>query len=254
MLLTRVIPVLLLDNDALVKTEKYKKPSYLGDPLNAVTIFNEKEVDEIVVLDITATTQSREPNFELIADIASQAFMPFAYGGGITTLEQIRKLFNLGVEKVILNSINYTSLNLITEAAKIYGSQSIVGVIDVKKNIFGKADVYSHSATKAHKIDPIDWAKKLQAAGAGELIINSVDRESSYKGYDLELLKKITDVVDIPVVANGGAGNIEHFGEAKKQSNVSAVAAGSMFVFHGKHKAVLITYPSIDKLERIFGE
>ena len=254
MLLTRVIPVLLLDNDALVKTSKYKNSQYLGDPINAVTIFNEKEVDEIVVLDITATTEQREPNFGLIADIASQAFMPFAYGGGIRTLEHIKLLFNLGVEKVILNSINFESTSLIREAVSIYGAQSIVGVIDVKKNIFGKKDVYAESASKPQKIDPITWALQLQQAGVGELLVNMVDRESSYKGYDLDLLKEITDKIDVPIIANGGAGILSHFRDAKLIANVSAVAAGSMFVFHGKHKAVLITYPSVNDLETIFGE
>lgn len=254
MLLTRVIPILLLDGDALVKTHRFKSPRYLGDPINAVTIFNEKEVDEIVLLDISATNEAREPNFDLIADIASQAFMPFSYGGGITSMEHIRRLFSIGVEKVVLNGINFHSFDLIREAARVYGRQSIVGAIDINKTLFGKYVVCSNSAKTKHSASPVEWAQSLEAAGVGELIITSVDRESTFEGYDVAMMKQVADAVGIPVVANGGAAELKHFEEVKREAKISAVAAGSMFVYHGKHRAVLITYPSVSDLENVFGE
>lgn len=254
MLLTRVIPVLLLDHDSLVKTKCFKDPRYLGDPLNAVTILNEKEVDELVLLDISATRDGREPDYNLLAGIVSQAFMPFAFGGGISRFDQIERLFHIGVEKVVVNSHNFESLSLVAKASEVYGSQSIVGALDVKKSIFGKYNVYSHSGKRREKKDPVEWAKELEAAGIGELLVTCIDRESSYMGYDLALMQAIVEAVNIPVVANGGAGCVNHFAEVKKKSGVAAVAAGSLFVYHGRHKAVLITYPSVTTLQSIFEE
>jgi cyclase len=251
MLKTRVIPCLLLRNGGLVKTFQFDKPKYVGDPINAVRIFNEKEVDEIVILDITATPEKREPNFELIKDLASQAFMPLAYGGGITTIQQIEKLFSIGIEKVVLDTIVSTNPNLIKQASDIAGSSSVVVCMDVKSKLFGKPTVFNHAGKVDTKQDPIQFAQKMQELGAGELIFNSIDRDGMQKGYDLPMIEKIAKAIDIPLVALGGAATLEDFRKAVDHG-ASAVAAGSMFVFHGKHKAVLITYPEYKKLESLF--
>lgn len=251
MLLTRIIPALLIEDECLVKTKKFKSPRYLGDPINAVTIFNEKEVDEILILDIGASKSG--PNFRMIESIASQAFMPLAYGGGIKSLDDVKRLFRIGLEKVVINTFNFESLDLISEASRIFGSQSIVGNIDVKKTIFGKKTVYCASKKRNMKIDPVQWAIELEKAGAGELILTNVDRESTFEGYDLELIKSISESVSIPVVANGGAQTINDFKKAT-DSGATAVAAGSMFVYQGKHNAVLITYPNIKDLEILFNK
>jgi len=248
MLNIRVIPVLLLRNNGLVKGVQYRNHKYVGDPINAVKIFNEKEVDELVFLDISATLNKKGPNFELIKDIASEAFMPFAYGGGITELKDIEKLFNIGVEKVILNSIAYKNPEIISEAAKIYGNQSIVVSIDIKKTAFNQQRIFTHNGSKRIKVNLVDYIKNAEQLGAGELIINSIDRDGTMNGYDIELIKKISELVSIPVVACGGAGNMNDFKLAVKQANASAVAAGSMFVFNGPHRAVLISYPNYDDL------
>ncbi len=251
MLKTRVIPCLLLRNGGLVKTFQFDKPKYVGDPINAVRIFNEKEVDEIVILDITATPEKREPNFELIKDLASQAFMPLAYGGGITTIQQIEKLFSIGIEKVVLDTIVSTNPNLIKQASDIAGSSSVVVCMDVKSKLFGKPTVFNHAGKVDTKQDPIQFAQKIQELGAGELIFNSIDRDGMQKGYDLPMIEKIAKAIDIPLVALGGAATLDDFRKAVDHG-ASAVAAGSMFVFHGKHKAVLITYPEYKKLESLF--
>jgi len=251
MLKTRVIPCLLLRNGGLVKTFQFDKPKYVGDPINAVRIFNEKEVDEIVILDITATPEKREPNFELIKDLASQAFMPLAYGGGITTIQQIEKLFSIGIEKVVLDTIVSTNPNLIKQASDIAGSSSVVVCMDVKSKLFGKPTVFNHAGKVDTKQDPVQFAQKMQELGAGELIFNSIDRDGMQKGYDLAMIEKIAKAIDIPLVALGGAATLDDFRKAVDHG-ASAVAAGSMFVFHGKHKAVLITYPEYKKLESLF--
>jgi len=254
MLRTRVIPVLLLQQGGLVKGQQFKNHKYVGDPINAVKIFNEKEVDELIFLDISATSENREPDYDLIADIASEAFMPFGYGGGITSVHQIEKLFSIGVEKVIINTSAFNNPNLITEAARISGSQSIVVSIDVKKSLFGSYEVFVNNAQIKTKYDPVVYAKKMQNLGAGELILSSIDREGTAKGYDLNLIDKIADSVNIPVVALGGAGSLQDLADAKNQTSVSGLAAGNMFVFHGKHKAVLITYPKYSELEKLFSQ
>lgn len=251
MLKTRVIPCLLLRNSGLVKTFQFDNPKYVGDPINAVRIFNEKEVDEIVILDISATPEKREPNFELIKDLASQAFMPLAYGGGITNIYQIEKLFSIGIEKVVLNTIVGTNPNLIKQTVDIVGSSSVVVCMDVKSKMFGKPSVFNNSGKVDTKYDPIQFAQKIQDLGAGELIFNSIDRDGMQKGYDLSMIEKISQAIDIPLVALGGAATLEDFRKAVDHG-ASAVAAGSMFVFHGKHKAVLITYPEYKKLESLF--
>ncbi len=254
MLQTRVIPVLLLQNKGLVKTVKFKNPKYVGDPLNAIKIFNEKEVDELIFLDIDASKKGCEPDYELIKDFASECFMPVCYGGGITHIDQIKKIFTLGIEKV---SLNHTALNnneLIRKAVDIYGSQSIVITVDIKKSLMGKYQIYDHVKKKSLKTPFLEYIKHIEDLGAGELLVNNVDLDGTQKGYDIDLLKQVVNYVKIPVIACGGAGKLEDFNTAKKEANVSAVAAGSFFVFQGKHRAVLITYPKYQELEELFGE
>lgn len=245
----RIIPTLTLDNEKLVKTVQFKKPNYIGDPINAVKIFNEKEVDEVVLLDITATKQNREPNYRKIEEIASEAFMPFAYGGGVKNLQQIEKLFKLGIEKVVLNSILDKNINLITEAAKIFGTQSIVASVDVNKNIFGKQAAYTTSGSQKIKTPLLEYIKQLEEKGAGELFINSIDRDGTYTGYDTATLSLISSQVTIPIVACGGSRNTNDILLAI-QAGASAVAAGSMFVYQGAQKGILINYPSQEKLHK----
>lgn len=246
---SRVIPCLLLKGHGLVKTRKFKDPVYVGDPINAVRIFNEKEVDELVVLDIEASLQKREPNFELIAEIAGECFIPLCYGGGVTSYEQIKRLIRGGVEKVAINTAATKSLDIISEAAAAYGSQAVVGAIDVRRNFFGKAYVVAAGATIDTKLSPVEHAVRLAKAGAGEIFLNSVDRDGTFSGYDLDLIRSVTAAVTVPVVVCGGAGKYSDFTEAIKQGGASAVAAGSLFVFHGKHRAVLINYPSPSEIQ-----
>ncbi len=253
MLKTRVIPTLLLRNAGLVKGVQFKDHKYVGDPINAVRIFNEKEVDEIVFLDIGATPDYREPNYDLIKDISSESFMPFAYGGGIKNIKQIERLFNLGVEKVIINSAAFYTPSLLQEASSLAGNQSIVVSIDVKTKWLGGYEVYVKNGTERTGKNPVDYAKEVQDLGAGELILTSIDREGTGKGLDLNLIESVVAAVDIPVVAHGGAANLEHLRAAVCLAHASAVAAGSLFTFHGKYKAVLLTYPSHTEIEQIFG-
>lgn len=246
----RLIPVLLLKGKGLVKTSKFKNPVYIGDPINAVRIFNEKEVDELVLCDIDASILQREPNYPWIKDIVSESFMPVGYGGGIRNMEQIRKIFDLGVEKVILNSAAF-DFKLISQAAAIYGNQSIVGCIDAKKSFFGTYIVYSKSGSIKHNTTPDEFAKQLVSAGVGEIIIQSIDNEGSMNGFDLDLTQSITSVVNVPVVASGGAGNMQHISDVLDKGKASSVAAGSFFVFKGKHKAVLINYPKQEEIKAL---
>ena len=240
---TRVIPTLLLRGQGLVKTAKFKDPKYVGDPINAVRIFNEKEVDELVFLDISATNEGRPPDFELLSDIASEAFMPMSYGGGISTLAHVRRIFQLGFEKVIISSAAYKNPKLILEAAAIYGSQSIVGCVDVRKTMLGRYELCSSSARVKEKVSLPDHLATLIQNGVGEIFVNSVDRDGTMAGYDLKLIREVSEAVTVPVIACGGAGSIEHLVQAVQEGNASAVAAGSLFVFMGPHRAVLINYP-----------
>jgi imidazole glycerol-phosphate synthase subunit HisF len=244
----RVIPCLLLRGHGLVKTRRFKDPVYVGDPVNAVRIFSEKEVDELVVLDIDASREGREPNYELIAEIAGECFMPLAYGGGIRTLDQVRTLIRSGVEKVVVNSAALESTEVLTAAANVFGSQAVVVGIDVRKTLLGGYKVVGKSATVEAAVKLEDHVRRVVAAGAGEILLNSVDRDGTMSGYDLDLIRAVTRSVDVPVVACGGAGTVEHLRQAVHDANASAVSAGSMFVFHGKHRAVLINYPSNIKI------
>ena len=239
----RVIPCLLLRGHGLVKTRQFKDPVYVGDPVNAVRIFSEKEVDELVVLDIDASREGREPNYELIAEIAGECFMPVAYGGGINTLAQVRKVIRSGIEKVVINSAAVISTDVIREAAAVFGSQAVVGAIDVRRTLLGGYRVFAKSGTRETKLRPEEHAAALVEAGAGEIFLNNIDNDGQMQGYDLTLIKRVSSRVNVPVVACGGAGTIGHLNQALSEGGASAVAAGSMFVFQGKHRAVLINYP-----------
>ena len=249
MLNTRVIPCLLLKGNGLVKTVQFKNPFYIGDPINTIKIFNDKEVDELVFLDITATQEKRGPNFKLLSEISTECFMPLGYGGGITSLGEIEKLFNLGIEKIILNSAAFHNEKLISEAVHVFGSQSIIASMDVKKAWLSKKQtVFVNSGNVNTKISPLEYAKKMEEAGVGEIILNSIDKDGTMGGYDLHLIRTVSSELKIPVVALGGAGGLYDLGKAKK-AGAAAVAAGSMFVFQKAHRAVLITYPSSTELK-----
>ena len=243
MLKNRVIPCLLLRNRGLVKTIKFRKPAYIGDPVNTVRIFNEKEVDELIVLDITATVEDKKPPFKIIEEIAGECFMPFTYGGGITCVEDARTILGLGVEKTVINSQAVEHPIFISQLAERFGSQSVVVSIDVKKKMFGKYEVFSHGGRQATGLDPVEWAVLAEKMGAGEILLTSINRDGTMDGYDIELIKNVSRMVSVPVIACGGAGTVEDFEQAVRDGGASAVAAGSMVVYQGKNRAVLINFP-----------
>jgi cyclase len=242
--IARIIPCLLLSDRRLVKTVRFSDPLYIGDPVNAVKIFNEKEVDELVVLDISASRQGRQPDFALIEEMAGEAFMPVTYGGGIRAFDDVRQLIRCGVEKIAVNEAATMSTDLIRDVVSTFGRQAVVGVVDVKRNFFGAYRATFRSGTRNVRAGLIDHVLRLQEAGIGELLVNDVDRDGTQLGYDMQLFRKIVDAVDIPVVACGGARSLENLREVVLECGVDGAAAGSLFVFHGKHRAVLITYPS----------
>lgn len=246
----RVIPLLLLRGAGLVKGVKFQKHRYVGDPINAVKIFNDKEVDELMFLDISAR-ESGEINFELLGDICSEAFMPFSYGGGITSCHQIENLFRLGVEKVVLNSELFVNPQLVREAVAVAGSQSIVACVDVRKSLFGKYEIYANNGRVAIKTSIYDHLQFLVDSGVGEVVIQSIDLEGTGKGLDVRLIDEVSKLINIPVVASGGMSDLMELEEVLRSTSISAVAVGSLFIFHGKHKAVLITYPNRDELMMI---
>ncbi len=248
MLRTRVIPVLLLQDGGLVKTIKFKDSKYVGDPINAVKIFNEKEVDELILLNISRSRWNTKMDFTLLADIASEAFMPLGFGGGVRSMEDIYKLFHSGFEKVILNTEAWHHPEFIKTAVHEAGGQSIVASIDVRKNVFGKYQVFINSGKTGTGMQPVEFAGKMEDLGVGEILIHSIDRDGTQSGYDAALIHSVASAVDIPVVACGGARGIDDFIIAI-QAGASAVAAGSFFVFYGKHRAVLISYPEYSALE-----
>jgi cyclase len=248
----RVIPTLLIQQGGLVKSIRFKDHKYVGDPINAVRIFNEKEVDEIVILDISATTERRGPDVPAIREIASEAFMPLGYGGGITRLAEIKELIAGGVEKVILNTVAFKNPALIKDGANYVGSQSIVASMDVKKTFWGKYRVFVENGTLDTGLDPVEYARRMMNHGAGELIVNSIEKDGTFSGYDLPLITAVSAAVDIPVVVSGGAATVEDFVSAVA-AGASAVSAGSMFVFQRPHRAVLISYPTQKELkEKLF--
>ncbi|MCU0461708.1 MAG: AglZ/HisF2 family acetamidino modification protein [Bacteroidales bacterium] len=248
----RIIPCLLLRNNGLVKTIRFKESVYIGDPINAVRIFNEKEVDELVFLDIDATREKREPSVNLIRKIAEECFMPFSYGGGICTLQQIEEIIKSGAEKIIINTQAFIRNKFINEAAVRFGSSTIVVSIDVKKKLIGGQTVYINGGRQNTGKDPVEFAKEMEGEGAGEIFINSIDRDGTMEGYDIELIRSVSEAVSIPVIACGGAGSTHDLKMVIKEGGASAAAAGSLFVFHGKRRAVLITYPSYNEISELF--
>lgn len=241
----RVIPVLLLMGGGLLhKTVRFGKPKYVGDPRIAVKIFNDKGADEIVLLDARATLESRAPDYRLIEEIAGECFMPLAYGGGVRDVESAQTLFNLGVEKVIVNSAAVADPALVTAMSGRFGSQSVVGAIDVKRDWLDRPRVVTHSATRRAGHDVVAWARRLEELGAGEILLNSVDRDGTFQGYDIPLIRQVAHGVGVPVVACGGASRIEDCVRAVQEGGASAAAAGSIFVFQGVHRAVLINFPT----------
>lgn len=244
MLHPRIIPCLLVKDKGLVKTVKFKEPKYVGDPINAVRIFNEKESDELMVIDIDASVQNREPDYQMIENIAAECRMPLCYGGGIKTIDQAQRIFNLGVEKIAISSAVITNINLVTEIAEQVGNQSVVVVLDVKKKMFGGYNVYIENGTKKTNIDLLKFIQELQNAGIGELVINSIDRDGGMEGFDLNLINTIKPLISVPLTMLGGAGSLQDISHLIKEYGIIGISAGSLFVFKGKYRAVLISYPS----------
>lgn len=251
MLRTRVIPCLLLRNESLVKTARFGKFDYIGDPSNTCRIFNELEVDELTFLDIIASKQGREPNYKVLADIANECFMPVSYGGGISSVFIAAHVLKLGFEKIVLNTHSLINPTLITEVSRAFGSQSVIVSIDVKTTFWGNQHCRGRSGTVDSKRHPVDWAKEVQQRGAGEILLTSIDREGTWKGFDVELIRQVADAVTIPVIAHGGAGNLQHIGEAVKTGHASAVALGSMVVYQKQGMGVLVNFPDEKHLKEV---
>jgi len=246
---TRVIPALLIHNGGIYKTSRFKNPVYIGDPLNAIRLFNDLGVDEICILDIDASKKNIKPNYSAIEEMASEAFMPFSYGGGIKTIDEANTLLQLGIEKIVLNYAVLHSHKLTNQCAEQFGSQSVVVSINYKKKIFSGNLCYDYVKKKTLEINVSNAALDAQKSGAGEVIINSVDRDGLMCGLDLETIKEVTDVISLPLVACGGAGSVEQI-QAAIEAGASAVAAGSMFIFHGKQRGILISYPKEAELNK----
>lgn len=245
MLYPRIIPCLLVHKNGLVKTTKFKDPKYVGDPINAVKIFNEKEVDELIVIDIDASAKGREPDYKMIQNLALECRMPLCYGGGIKTVEQAQRIFSLGVEKIAVSSLAIENPLMISAISERVGNQSVVVVLDAKKKVLSsKYELYIHNGTKSTGIDPVTFAVEMQKMGAGEIVINSIDQDGLMKGYDFNLINKIREVITIPLTVLGGAGSIDDIGNVIQENGIIGVAAGSFFVFKGKYRAVLINYPT----------
>ena len=240
----RIIPVLLLINEGLYKTVKFSKPSYVGDPINAVKIFNEKEADELVILDITASKEKRGPNFSKIAEIAGEAFMPMGYGGGIQTFDDAKRVFDAGYEKIVINTAAVQKPGLIQEISSVYGTQSVVVSIDVKLNWLGKYEVYMKGGSRKIPLSPEQASKQAEQNGAGEIFINAIHKDGTWEGFDIKLIQKVSNAVSIPVIACGGASSMNDFKDAVTEGGASAVAAGSLFVYQKKGMGVLISFPS----------
>lgn len=247
----RVIPILLLKNLGLVKSVKFKKYNYIGDPINAVKIFNDLKTDELVFLDITANRENRKISLDFVRNVGAEANMPFGVGGGIKTVNDIREIINAGAEKVILNTYAFERPDFVKEAVNEFGSSTIVVSIDVKKTIFGGKKVFVKSGKQKTKYSPIEYALMIEQLGAGEIIINSIDQDGTMEGFDIDLIREISESVTIPVVAAGGAGTTDDLSDAVNNGNATAVAAGSMFVYHGPRRAVLINYPTKEELLRL---
>jgi cyclase len=250
----RLIPVLLLQNKGLVKSVRFKDYRYIGDPINAVRIFNDLKADELVFIDILATKEKRTISVDFVKNVGEEANMPFSAGGGIRTLEDIRKILEAGAEKVILNTIAGENPGFIKEAADAFGSSTITVCIDVKKDLFGKEKVLIKAGTKSISLSPDIFAQLVEKSGAGEIIIQSIDMDGTMTGYDINLIRRIAEAVTIPVVALGGAGSMDHMSELNNQVSLNGLAAGSMFVYHGERRAVLVNYPGKEKILKIFNQ
>ncbi|WP_108468433.1 AglZ/HisF2 family acetamidino modification protein [Polynucleobacter difficilis] len=252
MIPVRIIPTLLLRNGGLVKTVNFKKYSYVGDPCNTIRIFNEMEVDELIVLDIDATKKNNGINFALLKKIASECFMPIVYGGGIRNIDEASKVFNIGFEKILLNTYAYQEKNLIPELVKKYGSQAIIASIDVRKNYFGNYRVFIKSGKIKIPYTPLEWALEVQKQGAGEILLTSIDCEGTWNGFDIELTRSIAENLTIPLIANGGAGTINDIVHVVRRGKASAVGLSSMLLYQGKDKGVLINFPEKNLIEEAF--
>lgn len=253
MLKNRVIPSLLLQGNGLVKTLKFRDPVYIGDPINAIRIFNEKEVDELLVLDIRASKEGREPNYHLIEKVAGECFMPLTYGGGIRTLEQARRIFSIGVEKISVQTSALDNLSIVREISNKFGSQSIVVSIDVERNFIGHPRLRRNSPGGGFKNNWLDFAKMAVEAGAGEILLNAVNKDGTLSGPDLSLISQASKEIPVPLIAVGGVASLQ---DIKKcvDAGASAVAAGAFFVFHGPYRAVLITYPDYSEIQTVLGK
>lgn len=253
MLSARLMPCLLMSNGALVKTVRFKEGVYVGDPVNAVRIFNQKEVDELILLDIHATSQNRGIDFETLEKVVSECFMPICYGGGVRTLEDMRRLYALGIEKVSLGAAAFEVPDLVRRASMEFGAQAVVVTLDVKKGLLGRTSVRTRNGSHDTKMSPADAAHLMEAQGAGELLLYSIDRDGTWSGFDLKLVESVSHATNIPVVATGGAGSSVDIRAAVKEAGASAVAIGSMAVFQGKDLGVLIKFPSRKDQDAIFG-
>ena len=251
MLKTRIIPCLQLIGDSLVKTIRFKDPAYIGDPVNTVRIFNELEVDELCFLDIRATVENRTPNLEVLQHISNECFMPLSYGGGIKDFETARAIMSIGFEKIVVNTESFYNPSLITQLSRHFGAQAVVASIDVKKNLWGKYQVFIADGSVKTDIDVVEYALRLQEAGAGEILLTSMDRDGTWSGFDIDLIKKVADALSVPLIANGGAGNTKHIGEAVKTGHASAVSLGSMIVYQQKGMGVLVNFPDKTELEKM---
>jgi len=254
MLRPRIIPCLLVKNGGLVKTVNFSDPKYVGDPINAVRIFNEKEADELMVLDIDATVEGCEPNYEMIQNLAAECRMPLCYGGGVTTIDQFKRIISLGVEKVAISASAVIDPELVKKAAEMVGSQSVVVVLDVKKKRFtGKYEVFTHNGKKSSGLNVADFSRKMASFGVGEIVVNSIDHDGVMKGYDYKLVEQVRNSVSVPVTVLGGAGSLDDISNLVDRFGIIGAAAGSLFVFKGKYRAVLINYPDQKLKEQMLG-
>lgn len=252
MLRVRIIPALLVRDRALVKTRRFRGGDYIGDPCNTLRIFNELEVDELVVLDIAASRAGRGPDFELLRDIATECFMPLAYGGGLRSFDQAAQVFAIGFEKVVVNSHAHDDPALLSEIARVYGSQAVVASIDVGRNFWGRERLYSHGRKRAHPLDAVAWAQEMERRGAGEILLTSIEREGTWSGFDLELIRRVSNAVTIPVIAQGGAASVADLVAAVRSGGASSVAVGAMVVYQKKDAGVLVNFPERGVLEDAF--
>ena len=248
----RIIPVLLLKDWGLEKSIQFDNPKYVGSPINASRVFNGRNVDELILLDIIATQQKRGPNIEIVSQIASESFMPFTVGGGIRDADTVRRLLHSGADRVAINTASVEAPEVIGQTAQRFGSQCVVISIDAKRHDDGSYEVMTHAGRRPTGLDPVEHARTVQRQGAGEILLTSIDRDGTMEGYDIELVRRVSDALEIPVIACGGAGSVRHLAEAVYQGHASAVAAGAFFLFFGPRRTVLITYPSDDELESCF--